>query len=91
MLTPERGVSFRPRAPRPLRNQENPHDGVPYLSEMPRLSAKTDAAVKRRRQVTMLRPCKPLEFCAISQKRDRLWRSTASSVALFHRQRFARL
>jgi hypothetical protein len=60
---------------------------------MLRLSAKTDAAVKRRRQVTMRRSRKPLEsnlFFAISQKRDRPWRSTALSVALFHRQRFAR-
>ena len=31
----ERSVSFRPRGPLPLRNQEHPHDGVPYLSEMP--------------------------------------------------------
>ena len=88
-----RSVSFRPRGPLPLRNQEHPHDGVPYLSEMPRLSAKTDAAVKRRRQATMFRSRKSLEsnlFCAISQKRDRPWRSTVVPVALFHRQRFAR-
>jgi hypothetical protein len=75
-----RTVSFRPRGPLSLRYQEHPHDGVPYLSEMPRLSAKMDATVKRRHQATMLRPCKPLEsnlFCAISQKRDRPWRSAA--------------
>src|SRR6204780_3821910 len=29
-----RSVSFRPRGPLSLRNQEHPHDGVPYLSEM---------------------------------------------------------
>ena len=57
------------------------------------LVSKTDAAVKRRRQVTMLRPCKPLEsnlFCAFSQKRERPRRSTAFSIALFHSERFAR-
>jgi hypothetical protein len=76
-----RSVSFRPRGPLSLRYQEHPHDGVPYLSEMARLSAKTDVAVKRRRQVTMLRPCKLLEsnlFCPISQKRDRPWRNAAT-------------
>ena len=31
----ERSVSFRPRGPLSLRYQEHPHDGVPYLSEMP--------------------------------------------------------
>jgi hypothetical protein len=31
----ERTVSVRARAPLPLRYQEHPHDGVPYLSEMP--------------------------------------------------------
>ena len=89
----ERTVSVRPRAPLSLRDQEHPHDGVPCSSEMAPLSAKTDAAVKRRRQVTMLRPCKLLEsklFCAISQKRERPWLGTALSVTLFHRQRFAR-
>src|SRR3984957_19031582 len=30
-----RSVSFRPRGPLPLRDQEHPHDGVPYLSEIP--------------------------------------------------------
>jgi hypothetical protein len=30
-----RSVSFRPRGPLSLRYQEHPHDGVPYLSEMP--------------------------------------------------------
>jgi hypothetical protein len=33
----ERTVSFRPRGPLSLRNQEHPHDGVPYLSEMPQI------------------------------------------------------
>ena len=33
----ERSVSFRPRGPLPLRYQEHPHDGVPYLSEMSRI------------------------------------------------------
>jgi len=42
----ERTVSFRPRGPLPLRNQEHPHDGVPYLSEMARLSANSAVVVK---------------------------------------------
>src|ERR1700749_2320147 len=41
----ERSVSFRPRGPLSLRYQEHPHDGVPYSSEIPSLSAKTGAAV----------------------------------------------
>jgi hypothetical protein len=39
----ERSVSFRSRGPLSLRNQEHPHDGVPYLSEMPLLYQNRDA------------------------------------------------
>jgi hypothetical protein len=51
------------------------------LSEMPRLSAKTDVAVKHCREVEMLRVCKPLEsnsFYAISQNRERPWGSMSA-------------
>jgi hypothetical protein len=55
---------------------------------MPRTSADSAAAVKRCREVKMLRACKPLEsnpFCAISQNRERPCRSAAAATdRVFH-------
>ena len=75
-----RSVSFRPRGPLPLRNQEHPHDGVPS-QRAARLSANTEVAVKHCREVEVLRACKPLKsnsFCAISQNRERPGQSVSA-------------
>ena len=83
---PAADCSVRTRAPRRCRNQEHPHDGVPS-QRAARFWANTDGAVKRCRQVKLLRRCKFLEsnsFCAISQNREVMPRVAAPADCTVH-------
>jgi hypothetical protein len=87
-----RSVSFRPRGPLSLRYQEHPHDGVPYLSEMPLVSKwrRGRQAWDRRRDAAVRVSCgNAIHLSGRTTIREAMAECGHARRSRFHSERFA--